>query len=140
MKFRVIAYYIVGILLVATLLSLPFEQLVEANREVRYTSNEENRIEITFGGPRITWVAVECNITAEINFMYPNGTWVSIHNVLLVSVVSTNARYNYNSEHSTTIVEIIGEEPFIAYITYTYLVTVEMSYFERVLYSFGLAN
>ncbi len=140
MKSRTMAYYIVGFILVTTLLLIPFNQLVEENHKVRYSSNEENRIEITFGGPRITWVTVECNITAEIHFMYPNGTWVAQHNVLIVSIQSTNARFNYNSEYPTTIVEIISEEPFVADITYTYPVVMRMSYFERVLYTLGIIH
>jgi len=139
-KPRTIVYYIVGILLVTILLSIPFYQLVDENHKVRYSSNEENRIEITFGGPRITWVTVECNITAEIHFMYPNGTWVAQHNVLIVSIQSTNARFNYNSEYPTTIVEIISEEPFVADITYTYPVVMRMSYFERALYTLGIIH
>jgi hypothetical protein len=137
---RTIAYYTIGILLVAVLISVPFDQLVETNHKVSYTSDDENRIEITFGGPRVTWVTVACNITTDIHFMYPNGTWMAIHNVLLASIRSTNARYNYNGEHSTTIVEIVSEEPFIAYITYTYLVSMKMSYFERMVYSCGLIH
>ena len=140
MKIRMIAYYILGIILVTTLLSVPFYQVVEENHKARYTSNDENRIEITFGGPRITWVFVECNITAEIHFMYPNGTWIAQRNVLLVSVLSTNAGFNYNSEYSTTVVEVISEEPFIVDITYTYPVVLRMSYFERALHSLGIIH
>lgn len=140
MKRRSIAYYILGILLVTMLVLIPYDQLVETNHEVRYTSNDENRIEITYGGPIITWVAVACNITAEIHFMYPNGTWMAIHNVLLASIQSTNAMFNYNGEHSTTIVEIVSEEPFVADITYTYLVSMKMSYVERVLYTLGFVH
>ena len=72
--------------------------------------------------------------------MYPNGTWIGQNNVLLASILSTNARFNYNSEYSTTIVEVVSEEPFVADITYTYLVVMTMSYFERALYSFGLIH
>ena len=140
MKLRMIVYYIVGFILVTTLLSIPFYQLVEENHSVSYTSNDENRIEITFGGPRVTWITVECNITAEIHFMYPNGTWIAIHNVLLASIVSRNARFNYNAEHSTTIVEVIGQEPFVACITYTYLIPMELSCFGRILYSYDLLH
>lgn len=140
MKLRVIAYYIIGFLAVAVLFSIPYSQLVETDHKVSYASDPENRIEITYGGPKVTWVSVVCNITAEIHFMYPNGTWVGQHNVLLASIVSMRAAFNYNGEHSTTIIEIISEEPFVASITYTYLVPMEMSFFERILYSFGLKD
>ena len=140
MKSRTIAFYAVGFILVTTLLLIPFNQLVDENQKLRYTSNDDNRIEITFGGPRITWVTVECNVTAEIHFMYPNGTWIAQQNVLLVSIQSTNARFNYNSEYSTTVVEVIGDEPFLVDITYTYPVVMRMSYFERALYTLGIIH
>jgi len=116
---------------------MPFDQTVEVNDAGTYTSNDDNRVEITYGGPRVTWVTVECNITAEINFMYPNGTWIGIHNVLLASMTSDIARFNYNSEHVTTIVEIVAEQPFTARITYTYLAMMRMSFVERVFYTLG---
>lgn len=136
MKIRTIAFYILSILLVTTLFSVPFYQLVEINHKETYVSNDENRIEITFGGPKITWVTVECNVTAEIHFMFQDGVWTATHNVLLVSILSKNARFNYNSEHPTTVVEIIGQEPFDVRITYTNLIPMEMSCFGRLLYSY----
>lgn len=127
-------------LLVTVIVLTPFDQIIEANQTAMYRSNDRNRIEITYGGPRVTWVTVECNITAEINFMYPNGTWIAVQNVLLASMTSDKARFNYNSEHVTTIVEIIAAEPFTASITYTYLTIMRMNFIERVLYTLRTPN
>jgi len=135
---RTIAGCIIGTLLIVVVVSIPFDQIIEVDEEGMYTSNDDNRIELTYGGPRITWVTVECNITAEINFMYPNGTWIGINNVLLASITSDKARFNYNSEHVTTIVEIVAEQPFLAHVTYTYLAVMRMSYVERFLYTLRL--
>ena len=132
--------YILGIIIIVALGSIPINQTVEKDLSTHYSSDQDNRIEILFGGPRITWVTVECNITAEIHYMYQNGTWVGTQNVLLESVVATRAQYNYYGEQSTIVIEVIADEPFLAYITYTYLDTIKMSYFERILYAFGLFN
>lgn len=129
-----------GTILIIVLGLVPINQVVERNYKAHYFSNQDNRIEITFGGPRVTWVTVECNITTEIHYLYPNGTWVGLRNVLLASAVAMKAQYNYYGEYPTIIVEIVAEEPFMAYITYTYLTTVKMNYFERVLYTFNLLS
>ena len=140
MRTRSMMLYVLGIILIATLGSIPVNQIIERDYTLHYLSNQDNRVEITYGGPQITWVTVECNITTETNFMYPNGTWVGQHNVLLATTVAKIAQYNYLGEHPTIIVEITADQPFTAHITYTYLATVRMNYFERVLYTFGLLS
>jgi hypothetical protein len=128
----------VGIILIMALGAIPVDQLLEKEVTTNFSSINENRIEIQFGGPIITWVTVECNIPAEIHYLYPNGTWVGMENVLLASTFAIKARFNYNGEHSSAIVEIISERPFTAHITYTYFDTVRMNYFERLLYTIGV--
>jgi hypothetical protein len=129
---------VVGIILIIALGSIPFNQLVEKETTTNFASNNENRIEIVFGGPIITWVTVECNISSEIRYLYPSGTWIGMQNILLASTFAIKARYNYNGKHTSAIVEIISEKPFTAHITYTYFDAVRMNYFERVLYTIGL--
>lgn len=138
MRTRTKVSYIIGIILILVVGSIPVDQMIEKDLKVQYLSDQENRIEVSFGGPRITWVTVECNITAEIHYLYPNGTWVGIQNILLESTTAMRSRFNYYGEHPTVIVEVIGETPFLARITYTYITTMKMSYLERVLYTFGL--
>lgn len=130
-----IAICILSVIFAVVIISVPYNQIVEVREDGRYLSDEGNRIEITYGGPRVTWVTVICNITAEINFMYPNGTWIEMQNILLASMVSDRASFNYNQEQVTTIVEIIAEEPFTAHIIYTYLVVMRMSFVERLLFT-----
>ncbi len=138
MRNRLVICYVVGIILIITLGSIPVDQLVEKEITSNFSSANENRIEIQFGGPIITWVTVVCNISTEIHYLYPNGTWVGMENVLLASTFAIKARYNYKGEHSSAIVEVISEEPFTARITYTYFDTVRMNFFERVLFTIGL--
>ena len=138
MRNRLVICYVVGIILIITLGSIPVDQFVEKEITSNFSSANENRIEIQFGGPIITWVTVVCNISTEIHYLYPNGTWVGMENVLLASTFAIKARYNYKGEHPSAIVEIISEEPFTARITYTYFDTVRMNFFERVLYTIGL--
>jgi len=133
-------FYALGIIIIVAFGSIPINQTIEKNLTTNYSSDQDNRIEIIFGGPRITWVTVECNITTEIHYMYQNGTWVGTQNVLLESVVAKKAQFNYNGEQYTVVIEVIAEGPFLAHITYTYLDTVRMTYFQRILYTFGLFN
>ena len=138
MRTRLFMCYVVGIILIIALGAIPVNQLVEKDITTNFSSTNENRIEIQFGGPIITWVTVECNISTEIHYLYPNGTWVGMENVLLASIFAIKVRYNYKGEHSSAIVEVISEEPFTARISYTYFDTVRMNFFERVLYTIGM--
>jgi len=131
-------YLVVGILISAVFCSIPFAQVVDATRTVYYVSDDQNRVEVGFGGPKVTWVSVFCNRTAEIRFLYQNGTWMSTQSVLVASIQAMNAGYNYNAEHATTVIEINAEGPFVVRIVYTYPVEMQMSLFERALYSLTL--
>ncbi len=139
MRTRTIMCYVVGIILIVVVGSIPVNQIVERDHRAYYLSNQDNRIEVTFGGPTITWVTVECNTTTQVRYMYQNGTWVGQENVLLSSTFAMKAKFNYFGEHSTIVVEIIADGPFMAAITYTYLVAERMTYFERVFNTFALS-
>ena len=129
-------YLVIGLLLVLIVCSIPFPQVIDATRTVDYVS--EDQIEIGFGGPSVTWVNVVCNTTAEIRFMYQNGTWIGTENILLASVQTMSASYNFNAEHSTIIVQIISSSPFQVQIKYTYPIEREMSLFSRAFYMIGI--
>lgn len=131
-------YIVIGIILLVVVSSIPFRQVVEMTKVVEYTSTDQYHIVVGFGGPKVTWVTVNCNRTAEIRFMHQVGVWVSIRNVLLASFRSTTARYNFNSEHSMNIVEVISDGPIIVRVVYTYLLETEVTLFSRFLYSIGL--
>jgi len=130
------SYLIIGLLLASVLCSIPFTQVIDTTRTVDYVSNDQ--IEVGFGGPKVTWVNVVCNTTVEIRFMYQNGTWISTQNVLLASARTISASYNFNAEHTTTVVQILSDSPFRVWITYTYPVEMEMSLFSRVFYMIGV--
>jgi hypothetical protein len=130
-------YLIIGLLLASVVCSIPFTQVVDTIRVADYGSDSQNQIEIGFGGPRVTWVNVVCNTTVDIQFMYQNGTWISTQNVLLASVRTISASYNFNAEHSTTVVVISSDSPFRVRITYTYPIEMEMSIFNRIFYTIG---
>jgi hypothetical protein len=127
-------YLIIGLLLASVVCSIPFTQSVDTTRTAEYRSDGQNQIEIGFGGPRVTWVSVVCNTTVEIQFMYQNGTWISTENILLASVKTMSASYNFNAEHSTIVILISADNPFQVRITYTFSVEMEMSIFNRVFY------
>jgi hypothetical protein len=131
-------YLIIGFVLVVIFSSIPFRQVVEVTKTVEYTSNDEYYVEIGFGGPKVTWVKVMCNRTAEIRFMYQSGVWVSQENVLLATFRSTLARYDFNAEHTTNMIEVISEGPILVQIVYTYLTEMESSLFDRFLNTFGI--
>jgi len=126
-------YIVIGIILLVVVSSIPFRQVVEMTKVEEYTSTDQYHIVVGFGGPKVTWVTVNCNRTAEIRFMHQVGVWVSIRNVLLASFISTTARYNFNSEHSMNIVEVISDGPIIVRIGYTYLLETEVNLFSRFL-------
>lgn len=126
----------IGILIAFVLCSVPIPQVIDATRTHDYVSDDQ--IEIGFGGPRITWVNVVCNTTVEIRFMYQNGTWISTENVLLASIQTMSASYNFNAEHSTIVVQISSGSPFQVQITYTYPIEMEMSLFSRAFYMIGI--
>jgi len=130
------SYLILGILLAIAVCSIPFPQAVDTTRTVNYVS--DGQIEVGFGGPSVTWVSVTCNTTADIRFMYQNGTWIGIENVLLASVQTMSASYNFNAEHSTTVIQISSDNPFQVRITYTYAVERELSLFGRAFYMIGI--
>jgi hypothetical protein len=131
-------YLIIGFVLVVIFSSIPFRQVVEVTKTVEYTSNDEYYVEIGFGGPKVTWVKVMCNRTAEIRFMYQSGVWVSQENVLLATFRSTLARYDFNAEHTTNMIEVISEGPILVQIVYTYLTEMESSLFDRFLNTFRI--
>ncbi len=126
------SYLIAGILLAIVVCSIPFPQVIDETKTIDYVSEE--RIEIGFGGPSVTWVNVVCNTTVEIRFMYQNGTWISTENVLLASIQTMSASYNFNAEHSTIVLEVSSSSPFHVWITYTYPVETELSLFSRAFY------
>lgn len=126
----------IGLILAIVICSIPFRQEVEVAQSEEFTSSDQYRIEIGFGGPRVTHVRVMCNRTAEIRFMHQTGIWVSTSTVLLASVRSTIASYNFESRHSTNIVEIVSDGPIHAYIVYTYLTEANVNLFTRVISMF----
>jgi len=79
---------------------------------------------------------VMCNRTADIRFMYQTGVWVSTQNIILASFRSAAVSYNFRAEHTTNIIEVVSDGPFLARIIYTYLLETEVNLFTRVLYSF----
>jgi hypothetical protein len=131
-------YLIIGLLLASVVCTIPFTQIVDTTKTVSYASDDQNQFEFGFGGPRVTWVNVICNITVEIRFMFQNGSWMTTHNVLLASVQTRSASYNFNAEHATTVVQIISSSPFQVRITYTYPIEMELSLFSRAFYMMGI--
>ena len=129
-------FLIIGLVLAILFCSIPFKQVIEVTKIEEYTSTDKYHIEVGFGGPDVTWVTVTCNRTAEIRFMHQIGVWISTQNVLLASFRSATARYNFNTEHSTNIVEVISDGPILVRIIYTYLFETEVSLFIRFLDSF----
>jgi hypothetical protein len=129
---------IIGILLATIVCSIPFTQEVGTIYTVEYQSDDSYQYTIAFGGPKVNWVNVICNRTVEIRFMYQNGTWIATQNVLLKAVQAMNVMFNFNAEHSTTVIEIISDGPFLARIVYMYPVEVEMNLFARVFYEMDL--
>ena len=128
-------FLIIGFILAILFCSIPFKQVVEVTKGVEYTSMENHHIEVGFGGPSVTWVTVMCNRTAEIRFLYQTGVWTSMETVLLASYRSMAASFNFNSEHSTNIVEVVSNGPILVRIVYSYLIEAEFNLFSRVLYS-----
>ena len=126
---------VIGIILAMLLCAIPFKQVVEVTEAAEYTSTDDYQIEVGFGGPSVTWVTVLCNRTSEIRFLYQTGVWISTQTVLLTTYTSMTASFNFNSEHSNNIVEIISDGPVLVRIIYTYMVEAEISIFSRVLYS-----
>lgn len=131
-------YLIIGLILVVLFGTTPFRQVIEVTRDSEYASENQNYIEASFGGPRVTWVKVVCNRTAEIRFMYQSGVWVSTKSVLLASYRSSSASFNFNAEHATNMVEVISDGPILVRIVYTYLVETESSLFNSLLYTLGI--
>jgi len=132
------SYLIIGLLVASVICSIPFTQTIETIKIVDYVSNDQNQIEVGFGGPKVTWVNVVCNTTVEILFMYQNGTWIATQNVILASVQTMSASYNFNAEHATTVVQISSDSPFRVRITYTYPIEMELSLFDRAFYAIGI--
>ncbi len=131
-------YLVIGIILATIFSSVPIRQVIEVADASEYTSNGKYHVEAGFGGPKVTWVTVICNRTAEIRFMYQNGVWISTNNVLLASFRSTIARYNFNAEHSTNIIEVLSDGPILVRIVYTYLTEMETNLLGYFLYTIGL--
>ncbi|MFW9799516.1 MAG: hypothetical protein ACFFD9_03720 [Candidatus Thorarchaeota archaeon] len=133
-------YFLIGLLLAAVFCSIPFTQVIETVKVVEYTSEDSNRIEAGFGGPKVTQVTVESNRTAEIRFMFLDGVWISTKTVLLASFIATRAGYNYKGEHSTVVIEVLSDEPIRVRIIYTYNVAIESSFLSRALDSLRLST
>ncbi|MFQ5832602.1 MAG: hypothetical protein ACE5H4_07860 [Candidatus Thorarchaeota archaeon] len=133
-------YLVIGLILAAVFCSIPFTQVIETAKIVEYTSGNSYRIEAGFGGPKVTQVIVESNRTAEIRFMFKDGVWLSTKNVLLASFTATSARYNYNGEHSTVMIEVVSDGPIQVRIVYAYRIVVESSLFSRALDSLRLSS
>jgi len=125
----------IGCILAILFCTIPFKQVVEVNKVEEYTSLDNHHVEVGFGGPSITWVTVRCNRTAEIRFLHQSGVWISTQSVLLASYRTDTASYNFNSEHSTVIIEVISDGPILVYIVYTYLTETVVNLFSRTLYS-----
>ena len=98
---------IVGLVLAILICLIPFRQEIEVTTVEEYTSLDQYHIEVGFGGPKVTWVRVMCNRTAEIRFMHLTGVWTSAQTVFLASFRSSTSNYNINAEHSINIVEIV---------------------------------
>jgi hypothetical protein len=94
--------------------------MVEVTKVYEDTPQDWQNILAGFGGPRVTWVIVELNRTAEIRFMYLSGVWISTHNVLLTSITADRASFNYNAEHITVMIEVITKGPVHLRILYKY--------------------
>jgi hypothetical protein len=132
------SYVMIVILLSTVVCSIPFTQEVSTVRTVEYLSDEHFQYTVAFGGPRVSWVNVICNRSAEIRFMYQNGTWISTENVILETVQAMTVMFNFNAEHVTTIVEIISDGPFLVRIVYMYPIETEISLFARALHEMEL--
>lgn len=130
-------FLVIGLVLAILFCSIPFKQVVEVTKVAEYSSIDEYHVEVGFGGPKVTWVIVTCNRTAEIRFLHQTGVWISTRNVILASFRSATASYNFKSEHATNIVEVISDGPILVRIVYTYLLETEVSFFSRVLYPRG---
>jgi hypothetical protein len=125
----------IGFILAIIFCTIPFKQVVEVNKVAEYTSIDNHHIEVGFGGPSVTWVTVSCNRTAEIRFLHQSGVWFSTQNVLVASFRTNTASYNFYSEHSTIIVEVISDGPILVRIVYTILTETEANLLSRTLYS-----
>jgi hypothetical protein len=132
------SYLIIVILLATAVCSIPFTQEVSAVRTVEHISDDHYQYSVAFGGPRVSWVNVICNRSAEIRFMYQNGTWIETENILLETVQARSVMFNFNTEHATTVVEIISDGPFLVRIVYIYPIETQMSLFARMLYEMEL--
>lgn len=137
MKRRWSDYLLVSCIILTFLVcSIPFKQEVEVTRTTFHVAFDEYHLEIGFGGPKVTWVTVMCNRTAEIRFLHQTGVWISTESVLLASFESAIARHNFGGEHTTNIVEIDSDGPFIVVIEYTYILETEVSVFSRTMFLF----
>jgi hypothetical protein len=124
-----VRYAVAGILLVALLFSVPYRRV-----ELRTNSYEAipqfwHNASIVLGGPMITVVTVELNRTARIQFMHLEGVWPK--NVLLAAFTGTAARYNYNGEHYTIVIEVASSGPIWIRVRYLYVVEIEGPFFHN---------
>ena len=124
-------YLVIGLLLATLFCSIPFTQKVEVTQVIEEHPENWHNIVSGFGGPRVTWVTVELNKTAEIRFMYLCGVWLAAHNVLLASITADRASFNYNAEYNTVIIEIGTDGPIQFRILYRYEVERLVSIFGR---------
>lgn len=122
-------YLVIGLLLITLFCSIPFTQTVEVTEVFEEHPDDWHNILWGFGGPRVTWVTVELNRTAEIRFMYLSGVWMSTQNVLLASTTADRASFNYNAEYSTVMIGITTDGPILLRIVYRYYVEKFISIF-----------
>ena len=120
---------IICLMLAILFCPIPSKQEFENTRTTVHTSSQDYNFEVGFGGPDITWVTVLCNRTAEIRFLYQEGVWIATEAILLASFRTTAARYNFNAEHSTNIVQVQSDGPFEVEIIYTYKLEAELALF-----------
>jgi hypothetical protein len=124
-------YLVIGLVLATLICSIPYTESVEVTEVYECDPQDWSNIVPSFGGPRMTWVIVELNRTAEIRFMYGDGAWRATHDILLASITADRASFNYNAEYNTVIIEIISEGPIHVRIVYKYDVEKRTSIFGR---------
>ncbi|MFW9768839.1 MAG: hypothetical protein ACFFF9_16425 [Candidatus Thorarchaeota archaeon] len=120
---------IICLMLAILFCPIPTKQELDTKRTTMHAFSQDYNFEVGFGGPAITWVTVLCNRTAEIRFLCQEGVWISTETILLASFRTTAARYNFNAEHSTNIVQVRSDGPFEVQIIYTYKLEAELTLF-----------
>jgi hypothetical protein len=120
-------YAVAGILLVGLLFLVPYRHVELRTSSYEATPQSWHNASIILGGPMITLVTVELNRTARIQFMHLEGVWPK--SVLLASFTGTAARYNYNGEHYTIVIEVASSGPIWIRVRYLYVAEIEGPFF-----------